>query len=127
MGDVPRAASTATAAGQTERASVATRRAAALEEKLIRLVVSVPPASDLAGLEISRDGVALPKAVWNTALPIDPGEHALEVSAPGKKSWSKKITADESNVSMTIEFLSSMWRPWSRPLPPPGLARRPGT
>lgn len=69
--------------GQRERERAASERIAALEPALPRLLVLVPAASWRDGVEIRLDGVALAQAAWNTPLPVDPGEHEIEVVAPG--------------------------------------------
>src|SRR5205823_9264131 len=66
--------------------------AGALEPKLSTLTISVPDAvAKTPGLEVKRDGVAIGTAAWGTAVPVDQGEHAIEVTASGKKPWTKTI------------------------------------
>jgi hypothetical protein len=87
------AATMARAAGRADRQEAATQRAAALEGKLSRLVVSVDPAARAApGLSVRRDGAPLPDAAWGVSIPVDPGEHLIEASAPGKEPWSVRVT-----------------------------------
>jgi hypothetical protein len=71
--------------GQRDRERAASERIAALEPTLPRLLVLVPAASRVDGVEIRLDGVALAQAAWNTPLPVDPGEHEIEVVAPGHR------------------------------------------
>lgn len=70
-----------------ERESVAVESAKTLEPKLSYLTVAVTAAPG-AAIEIKRDGKAISDALWNTAMPVDPGAHTVEASAPGKKPWS---------------------------------------
>ncbi len=78
------AESAARASGQAERARIARDRAAALEPKLTRLTVNVSPKNnDVPGVVVKRDGSALSSALWGSPLPVDPGPHAIEASAPG--------------------------------------------
>jgi hypothetical protein len=72
-------------AGQAERARVARKRADDLQRTLPRLIVQVlePP----PGLEIQRDGKPIGRAQWNTAIPVDLGQHVVTATAPHKKSW----------------------------------------
>lgn len=58
----------------------ATRRAALLEPTLARLTLHT---SEVHGMEISWDGVAVPLSVLDQPLPVDPGRHLLRISAPG--------------------------------------------
>ncbi|MEO8183404.1 MAG: hypothetical protein ABI895_31605 [Deltaproteobacteria bacterium] len=70
-----------------DREGVAVESAKSLEPKLSYLTVEVTPVPGVA-LEIKRDGKAISDALWNTAMPVDPGAHTVEASAPGKKPWS---------------------------------------
>jgi hypothetical protein len=70
-----------------DRESVAVDSAKSLEPKLSYLTVEVTAAPGVA-LEIKRDGKIISDALWNTAIPVDPGAHSVEASAPGKKPWS---------------------------------------
>lgn len=85
-------AGAAAGASQPERAKVARSRAAALEPRLSRLLIDVDPSARPPGLEVRRDGAIVRSAVWGIAVPIDPGEHLIEASAPGKRPW--KDTTD---------------------------------
>src|SRR5262249_15853801 len=42
-----------------------------------------------------RDGKVMQDALWNTAIPVDPGSHTVEASAPGKKPWSTTLNVAE--------------------------------
>ncbi len=101
------AASTAKSMGQGEREKVARDRATALAPRLSRLTIVSPGAEGLAGLEIKRDGALVGRALWGTAIPVDPGAHVLEATAPGKKSWqgTAQVTGEKANVVATIPAL----------------------
>lgn len=87
------AASLARSAGQGEREAAARARAAELEAGLSRLVVSAPPELvAVEGLEVRLNGTLLPRAVWGSAVPVDPGVQRLEVSAAGYEPWSTELT-----------------------------------
>jgi hypothetical protein len=87
------AAGAANAAGQFDREKKARARAAVIEPKLSRLSIGVSgQAADIAGLEVKRDGVLVSKPLWGSAVPVDPGDHVIEASAPGRKKWSTKVT-----------------------------------
>ncbi len=62
-------------------------RANAIEPKLSKLTVVVPPESAVPGLEVRRDGQALSASELGAPIPVDPGDHAIEASAPNKKPW----------------------------------------
>jgi hypothetical protein len=87
------AAARARREGRPDREQAAREWAAALEAKLSTLTVSVPDAvAKTPGLEVKRDGMALGTAAWGTPVPVDPGDHAIEVTAVGKKPWAKTIS-----------------------------------
>ncbi len=81
----------ARAAGRADREKLARTRADALEPKLARVKLVVTARE--ADMVIKRDGVALDAAVADVALPVDPGPHKLEVSAPGRETWSSTFEA----------------------------------
>src|ERR1019366_1863233 len=82
-------------------------RAAALEKRVPRLTVraapTLPPDATLV-----RDGVAMTRASLDTAIPDDPGDHEVVVTAPKhaphsykinlKEAESKEITVDAGEV-----------------------------
>lgn len=57
-------------------------------------------------ISVRRDGVPIDEAALGTALPLDPGPHVIEASAPGKRSWSTRVIlaplADRVTVSIPI-------------------------
>jgi hypothetical protein len=100
-------AAAAKASAQGAREAEARKRAAALAPKLSRLTVTV--SKEVDGLDVKRDGVALAKATWGTAVPLDPGTHTITASAPGRKAWSAKIdlAADGAAQTVTIPELAA--------------------
>jgi hypothetical protein len=84
-------AARANAAGRAQEESKAVARAAALEPTLARLAVSVAPESDQPGLEVERDGVVVGRAEFGLAIPVDPGTHEIQATAPKMKAWSTRI------------------------------------
>jgi hypothetical protein len=85
-----------------QRIEIAQQHIAALEPTLSRLVVQVPQSSDLPDLEIKRDGTAIRRAAWGTAMPVDPGEHVLEAFALGKIPWRQTVTVAGGAETKTI-------------------------
>jgi tetratricopeptide (TPR) repeat protein len=77
-----------------DREPMAIENARSLEPKLSYLTVEVTPPTGVV-LEIKRDGKPMADALWNTAIPVDPGSHTVEVSAPGKKPWSTTLKIAE--------------------------------
>jgi hypothetical protein len=93
-------------AARPEREQVASEAAAALEPRLPKLTVNVPPEARLRDLEVIRDVTAIGQGGWGTPLPVDPGEVSIEVRAPGHKPWSTKITVQPGETqSVSIPVL----------------------
>lgn len=116
------AASTAKAAGQAAREKTANTRADALDARLPRLSVQVPPAAAIEGLAVERDGAPVAKPLWGTAFPVDPGEHVVRASAPGKAPWSVKVNATPGvPITVTIPALAAAAPagPATAPVAPP--------
>lgn len=94
--------------GRPEREAFAREHIAELEPKLSRLTVTVTPAAaSVPGLQLKLDGGALGKAAWGASLPVDPGKHTLEASAPGKKSWTGdvEVGADADKKALEVPAL----------------------
>lgn len=72
--------------GQKDRHEFAVQHVMALETKLPRVSLQLPVDRAIASLEV--DGEPLPEQRWNLPLYLDPGEHAIAVSAPGKSRGS---------------------------------------
>lgn len=91
----------ARAAGSKVRQDLATQRAAALESRLSTLTIHAP--SGTAVVEIHRDGVLVQPAELGSAIPVDPGPHKIEASAPGKQSWSSTIEVGSDSSKLTVD------------------------
>lgn len=102
------AAAAAKAAGQAEREKKARDRAAALEPRLTRLSITVVPGGEVPGLEVKRDGRPVSKALWGTPVPLDPGEHVVEATAPGKKPWSQTVKLDPASLIATSVVIPTL-------------------
>jgi hypothetical protein len=87
--------------GRSDREEAAKARAAALEPKLSHLTIDVANATAfLAGLEVRQDGVLIGSPAWKNA-PVDPGAHKLDVTAKGKKPYSKTYVVGPVADSIT--------------------------
>jgi hypothetical protein len=91
-------------ASQPDREQIAAERANALDGKLSRLELRVPPSRQVPGLELSLRGAVVPQASWNVALPVDPGAVRVEARAPGKKPWSIEIVIPTGPSARTVEL-----------------------
>lgn len=90
-------ASQAKTQNQAQREKVARDRAKALEPKLPKMIIEVP--APPPGIEVKRDGVIVGNAAWGTAVPVDPGQHKVVVTAPNKQPWETSVNATESNTT----------------------------
>jgi hypothetical protein len=118
-------ASLATASGHEPRAQAAARRATLLEPRLPKLRLSVPAVARTGGLEITRDGNVVGEAQWGLAMPVDPGVHAIEVTAPARRAYALAIEVSEgASVSFEVPVLEAAS---AKPVPvaPPVVAAAP--
>jgi hypothetical protein len=77
--------------GRADRSDIAASRVAELEPQLSRLSVVVPPAADRVDLTVTLDHAPLRRPAWGLAVPLDPGAHTVQASAPGCKPWTAEI------------------------------------
>ncbi len=87
----------------TLRVEAATQRAQAIEPVLSKVIIAPVPAARVPGIEVKWDGKRFGEGSWGTAIPVDSGEHTIEASAPGKKSWTGKVTVKAAGGTMTAE------------------------
>lgn len=99
-----REAASIAAARDDDRAPIARERADRLTPRLSKLTITMDESEDanLPELEITRDGEVVPKAVWGTPIPVDPGEHVIAASAPGYSREEVKVTIEGSASIATI-------------------------
>jgi hypothetical protein len=109
----------ATRSGEPAREQFASERAKALEPKLSYLTVTVPAANDVAGLVIKRNGREVERAKLGSAEPVDPGTATMEISAPGKKTFTGQIAIVQAQSQrFDVPPLANADAP--PPPPPPG-------
>lgn len=95
----------ARAAGSKARQDLASERAQALEQRLSTLTIRAVGGEAVgAQLEVRRDGLPLQPAELGSAIPVDPGEHVIEASAPGRKAWSSKINVGPDGAKVSVEI-----------------------
>lgn len=101
------AARAAKAGGQADREKLAKDRAAALAPKLPKLTIVLAKGAEVASLEVKRDGTKVEAVVLGSAIPVDPGAHRIEASAPGRKTWSTSAdVAAGASVKVEIPALA---------------------
>lgn len=87
---------------ETARFTEATRRARALEPSLVRLIIVMKSPSP--GVLVLRDGVDVDPAALGAAVPVDPGAHRIEATAPGKKAFSITTQTPGEGHTVTVEI-----------------------
>ncbi|HEY8089026.1 MAG TPA: hypothetical protein VIF09_14300, partial [Polyangiaceae bacterium] len=78
-----------------EREQTARVHLGALAPRLAHLTVTVTAAADVEGLEVTLDGVPWRRPSWGVATIVDPGEHVVAASAPGKVPWNRTVSLRE--------------------------------
>ena len=91
---------------QRDRHEFATQHMRALEPKLPRVILQLPTDRAIDGLDL--DGEPVPEQRWYLPLYLDPGEHHLGVTAPGKQraTVSFRVTASPSDQLVYIPRLA---------------------
>ncbi|MBX3220150.1 MAG: hypothetical protein KF795_06485 [Labilithrix sp.] len=89
--------------GQSEREKLAQEAATRIKPQIHYVVVSVK--EPLTDLVVRRDGVEVTIALAGkeVPLPIDPGEHKIEVSARGKLPWSTILQVADNASTDRVE------------------------
>ena len=105
-----------------KRADVAHQHAQALEPKLDRLTIVVAPTVPQAGLSILRDGVPVTQEELGLAVPVDPGDHAVVVSAPGHSSRTLNAHVGPESPAATVRIDSLDDTSATVPAPTPATA-----
>lgn len=97
--------SEAQAAGRDDRAATSATRATALESRLTRILIIVAPSARVPGLVVRRDGAIVEEAQWGKGIAVDPGDHLISATAPGKKTWENQQQARSGTVEITVPWL----------------------
>ena len=102
-----------------DRLTFAQRHLKELEGKVSTLTVSDQAREP--GLEWRIDGIKVGVESFGIALPIDPGTHVIEATAPGKIPWKTSITVTKDGEAKTLEIpalVAAPPPPKIEPLPP---------
>jgi serine/threonine-protein kinase len=90
--------------GRADREKVSHDRAAALKARLSTLEIDVAGhIAGLDGIEIRRDGVLLGGGAWNTAVPVDGGQHVVEVTAHGRQPWKGSVSVKPEGDAQALK------------------------
>jgi hypothetical protein len=94
-------AATASQDRHPDWAARATEHAKGLFPQLAKLTINVPSAP--AGAEVRRDGKVLESGSYGIAIPIDPGHHAIDVTAPGKKPFHQEVDVAAKDTTAHVD------------------------
>jgi hypothetical protein len=108
--------------GNQAREAFAKEHIDALEPRLSRLEVHAEPTP---GLAIRRDGQEMPAAALGTPIPVDPGEHTLEATAPGYTVWSTSFQIEPESRPALKQVAIPKLTPLAAPGKPAAAARPP--
>jgi len=90
--------------GRPDREQAARERVQALTPRLSHLTVTLAQATAaVAGVVVKRDGITVGQAAWGAAAPVDPGDHVVEVTAPGKKDWKATVKVGPAADAQTVQ------------------------
>jgi serine/threonine-protein kinase len=94
--------------GDHDREAEGRRRAALLEPRLSKLALQLAPGDRGAGFVLHQNGRAIPEATWGSAVPIDPGEHTIDASSPGRQTWKTvvHVEAKPGTTMVTVPILA---------------------
>ena len=112
------AATMAERAGQQERAEFARAHAAALLPRLARVTISVDRPGD-EGLVVRRDGAIVDAAAFGTPVPVDPGTHSVEASAPHRRTRTSSIVIERDASGDHAVAIPALEPEAVPPAPPP--------
>lgn len=105
--------------GRSDRQKTAREHLAAIAPRLSKLQLRVV-ADAPSDLHVEVDGIALARAAWDVAVPMDPGEHVVTASASGRIPSQTRVTveADGSTKEVAVGDLA-IDPDASKPPPPP--------
>ena len=86
--------------GQKDRHDFAMQHALALETKLPRVLLQLPADRAIASVDV--DGEPLPDSRWYLPVFLDPGEHSVTLSAPGKQRGTVKFRVINSPTEQLV-------------------------
>jgi hypothetical protein len=96
-----RAAELAVNERQPARGRAARQLAVALKPKLSRLTVTL--AEPGADVTVTRNGEEIDQLDFGKAVPVDPGEHAIEARAAGHQTWSTTVQVGPDADQQSVE------------------------
>lgn len=113
------AARFAARANQAGREKAAKKKAAELEAILSKLTIEMQ--GELKDFSIFIDGKAHSPVIVGTALPLDPGDHEVEVRAPGYLPFKSRVNLPKgpADIKLSVPLPLSPETPAASAAPPP--------
>jgi serine/threonine-protein kinase len=97
------AASKADAAGESDRARTGKKRADELEGTLSRVTFEVAEENEaIEDLVVRQGDRPVNRALWGTAIPVDPGQLKVVAEAPGYETWETTVLIGEGGSGATL-------------------------
>lgn len=119
-------AAAAIAERQPDRERIAREREIALLPVLTRLTIAPPAQGFPPGTEVHRDGILLGRSLWGAPVPVDPGDHAVVISAPGKVDYSTTVHVPrQASLAIVTRIPELKDRPAPPPVAPPPVVPPP--
>jgi hypothetical protein len=87
------------------RTEFARQHADALLPTLPKLTIQAPSAP--ANASVARDGIAVPAGAFGTAIPVDPGRHVIEATAPGRIRFHREVDVQSGTSTSVVVVLPS--------------------
>jgi hypothetical protein len=113
---------------RNDRLTFAQKRLKELDGKISTLTVTDQARE--SGLEWRLDGVKVGVESFGIALPIDPGTHTIEATAPGKQTWKTSVDVLKDGEKKTLEIPALVNAPIIKetprvePPPPPVIVEK---
>jgi tetratricopeptide (TPR) repeat protein len=96
---------------RADRVEFAERHITALDPRLSRLRVVVPPETRAQRPVVRLNGVLLGESAWDEALAVDPGQQTIEASAANKLTARLQVRVEPDGDSQTLVVLPLQPRP----------------
>jgi hypothetical protein len=122
-GELIAARSRAKKDNRPDRIQVADTYIAKIEPILSKLTIVLALGAEVSGLTMRLDGHEIDRGILGAAVPVDPGDHTLEASAPDRQKWTTTIhvgtNADARSVTIPVlEIAPKDSAPTTSPLAP---------
>jgi hypothetical protein len=108
-------------AGRQDRADYAEQRIKALEPRLSRLTIDVPQGAAAPGFEVRVGDLAISRAAFGVAAPMDGATYTVTARAPGYQTWSRdvQVKPEGDDIHVSVPPLVPVPATENTPAPPP--------